>query len=110
MSHTDHCLSAHDDGHPDLAAVLDVVGSWAVTTYGVEHLYFPEFRIPTQTLMQDWERILDARSWADGTWYAGALRAGRLLHGLIQEEAEDSLPEDADQMIADLRRLFGASQ
>jgi hypothetical protein len=37
MTHTDQCVSDHQAGHVGLSAVPDVVGSWAVTHYGVEH-------------------------------------------------------------------------
>jgi hypothetical protein len=110
MTHTKQCLSVHDRGHRDLAPVLDIVGSWAVTTYGVENLDAPHFRIPTYRLLEDWEGVLDATPWAVGSWYAGALRAGRLLHGLIEQEPEDFVPEYANEILADFLDTLGTSR
>lgn len=109
MTHTDQSVTDHQPGRVGLSAVLDVVGSWAVTQYGVEHLESPQLRIPADRLMDDWEATLMASPWARKTCYAGALRAGRLLHGLIEQDAEDSVPAGAEELLADVAVMFGLS-
>lgn len=77
--HTEYCTCSHPDGPYDLSPVLARVGSWAITTYGLEHLG-PAYTIEhTELWRQDWEAHMAEKDWV-GADFPNALKLAQKTH------------------------------